>query len=168
MKAIRVTCTWTILCKKSKRNSMKGSRPFFTFIGVSDELWVRMACAILTISRYYSLIPGNRSSGHELWRFGDSSWLRQNMPSVDMDDVPKPSIYTSGGHPVSGCFKDVLDIVWGMGEKVAGTMNESDYKSVIQNACPGAGACGGMYKIQWPQLLRHSGMAMPYNSSNWQ
>ena len=31
------------------------------------------------------------------------------------------------------------------GEKVSGKIDESEYKNVIKNACPGGGACGGMY-----------------------
>jgi len=67
-------------------------------------------------------------------------------------------------------LRDVTRIVsafeaWG--EKVAGTMNEEDYKGVIQNACPGAGACGGMYTANtMASAIEALGMAMPYNSSN--
>lgn len=46
-------------------------------------------------------------------------------------------------------------------------MNEEDYKGVIQNACPGAGACGGMYTANtMASAIEALGMAMPYNSSN--
>lgn len=97
----------------------------------------------------------------------------KNMPGalMAMIRLNRPSVLVYGGTIASGCFKDKkLDVVsafeaWG--EKVAGTMNESDYKGVIQNACPGAGACGGMYTANtMASAIEALGMAMPYNSSN--
>jgi len=97
----------------------------------------------------------------------------KNMPGalMAMIRLNRPSVLVYGGTIASGCFKDKkLDIVsafeaWG--EKVAGTMNESDFKGVIQNACPGAGACGGMYTANtMASAIEALGMAMPYNSSN--
>lgn len=97
----------------------------------------------------------------------------KNMPGalMAMIRLNRPSVLVYGGTIASGCFKDKkLDIVsafeaWG--EKVAGTVNEEDYKGVIQNACPGAGACGGMYTANtMASGIEALGMAMPYNSSN--
>ncbi|MGK0495531.1 MAG: dihydroxy-acid dehydratase, partial [Maribacter sp.] len=97
----------------------------------------------------------------------------KNMPGalMAMIRLDRPSIMVYGGTIASGCFKDKkLDVVsafeaWG--EKVAGTMSEEDYKGVIQNACPGAGACGGMYTANtMASAIEALGMAMPYNSSN--
>ncbi|WP_324027746.1 dihydroxy-acid dehydratase [Maribacter sp. BPC-D8] len=97
----------------------------------------------------------------------------KNMPGalMAMIRLNRPSVLVYGGTIASGCYKDkTLDIVsafeaWG--EKVAGTMNEEDYKGVIQNACPGAGACGGMYTANtMASAIEALGMALPYNSSN--
>ncbi len=97
----------------------------------------------------------------------------KNMPGalMAMIRLDRPSVLVYGGTIASGCFKDKkLDIVsafeaWG--EKVAGTMNEEDYKGVIHNACPGAGACGGMYTANtMASAIEALGMALPYNSSN--
>src|SRR5680860_186287 len=97
----------------------------------------------------------------------------KNMPGalMAMIRLDRPSILVYGGTIASGCFKDKkLDIIsafeaWG--EKVAGTMNEADYKGVIHNACPGAGACGGMYTANtMASAIEALGMALPYNSSN--
>ena len=72
---------------------------------------------------------------------------------------------------LAGCHKDKkLDVVsafeaWG--EKVAGTIDEKEYKEVVRNACPGAGACGGMYTANtMASAIEALGMALPYNSSN--
>jgi len=97
----------------------------------------------------------------------------KNMPGalMAMIRLNRPSVLVYGGTIASGCLGDKkLDVVsafeaWG--EKVAGTLNEEDYKSVIQNACPGAGACGGMYTANtMASAIEALGMAMPYNSSN--
>jgi dihydroxy-acid dehydratase len=97
----------------------------------------------------------------------------KNMPGalLAMIRLNRPSVMIYGGTIASGCYKDKkLDVVsafeaWG--QKVAGNMNEEDYKGVIQNACPGAGACGGMYTANtMASAIEALGMAMPYNSSN--
>ncbi|MEX0291253.1 MAG: dihydroxy-acid dehydratase [Flavobacteriaceae bacterium] len=97
----------------------------------------------------------------------------KNMPGalMGMIRLNRPSILVYGGTIASGCLKDrKLDIVsafeaWG--EKVAGTIGEEEYKKVIQNACPGAGACGGMYTANtMASAIEALGMALPYNSSN--
>ncbi|MEM9000319.1 MAG: dihydroxy-acid dehydratase [Bacteroidota bacterium] len=97
----------------------------------------------------------------------------KNMPGalMAMIRLNRPSVLVYGGTIASGCLKDKkLDVVsafeaWG--EKVAGTIDEEEYKAVIQNACPGAGACGGMYTANtMASAIEALGMAMPYNSSN--
>ncbi|MEN1784945.1 MAG: dihydroxy-acid dehydratase [Bacteroidota bacterium] len=97
----------------------------------------------------------------------------KNMPGalMAMIRLDRPSVLVYGGTIASGCLNDKkLDVVsafeaWG--EKVAGTMTEGEYKAVIQNACPGAGACGGMYTANtMASAIEALGMAMPYNSSN--
>ncbi len=97
----------------------------------------------------------------------------KNMPGalMAMIRLNRPSVLVYGGTIASGCLNDKkLDVVsafeaWG--EKVAGTINEAEYKAVIQNACPGAGACGGMYTANtMASAIEALGMAMPYNSSN--
>ncbi|MBT8236154.1 MAG: dihydroxy-acid dehydratase [Bacteroidia bacterium] len=96
----------------------------------------------------------------------------KNMPGalLAMIRLNRPSVLVYGGTIASGCYKDKkLDIVsafeaWG--EKVAGTISEKDYKGVIQNACPGAGACGGMYTANtMASAIEALGMSLPYNSS---
>ena len=97
----------------------------------------------------------------------------KNMPGalMAMLRLNRPSILVYGGTIASGCLGErKLDIVsafeaWG--EKVAGTIDEEAYKSVIKNACPGAGACGGMYTANtMASAIEALGMALPYNSSN--
>jgi len=97
----------------------------------------------------------------------------KNMPGalIAMIRLNRPSILVYGGTIASGCLKDrSLDIVsafeaWG--EKVAGTIGEKEFQDVIKHACPGAGACGGMYTANtMASAIEALGMALPYNSSN--
>ena len=97
----------------------------------------------------------------------------KNMPGalMAMIRLNRPSLMLYGGTIAPGCHKDKkLDIVsafeaWG--EKVAGTIDETEYQNVIQNACPGAGACGGMYTANtMASAIEALGMSLPYSSSN--
>ncbi len=97
----------------------------------------------------------------------------KNMPGalMAMIRLNRPSILVYGGTIASGCLNgkklDVVSAFEAWGEKVAGTMDEEAYTNVIQNACPGAGACGGMYTANtMASAIEALGMAMPYNSSN--
>ena len=97
----------------------------------------------------------------------------KNMPGalMAMIRVNKPSILVYGGTIDSGCHNgEKLDIVsafeaWG--SKVAGTMSESEFETIVEKACPGAGACGGMYTANtMASAIEALGMALPFNSSN--
>ncbi len=97
----------------------------------------------------------------------------KNMPGalMAMIRLNRPSILVYGGTVASGCHNDKkLDIVsafeaWG--EKVAGTMQEEEYKAIIHKAIPGAGACGGMYTANtMASAIEALGMSLPFNSSN--
>jgi len=97
----------------------------------------------------------------------------KNMPGalMAMLRLNRPSILVYGGTIASGCHNDKkLDIVsafeaWG--EKVAGTMEESEFKSIVKKSIPGAGACGGMYTANtMASAIEVLGMSLPYNSSN--
>ncbi len=97
----------------------------------------------------------------------------KNMPGalIAMLRLDRPSILVYGGTVDSGnCHGKKLDIVssfeaWGA--KVAGTMDEKEYQEIIENAVPGAGACGGMYTANtMASAIEAMGMTLPYNSSN--
>src|SRR5690606_39535310 len=52
------------------------------------------------------------------------------------------------------------------GQKVAGTIDDSEFKEVIHKACSGAGACGGMYTANtMASAIEALGMSLPFNSS---
>ena len=97
----------------------------------------------------------------------------KNMPGalMAMIRLNRPSVLLYGGTIASGCHKnqklDVVSAFEAWGQKVAGNINETEYKHVIQNACPGAGACGGMYTANtMSSAIEALGMSLPYSSSN--
>ena len=97
----------------------------------------------------------------------------KNMPGalMAMIRLNRPSIMVYGGTIASGCARgkklDVVSAFEAWGEKVAGTIDEEAYQEVIENACPGAGACGGMYTANtMASAIEALGMTLPYNSSN--
>lgn len=50
---------------------------------------------------------------------------------------------------------------------MAGKLSPEDFKGIIQHACPGAGACGGMYTANtMSSAIEALGMSLPYSSSN--
>jgi len=97
----------------------------------------------------------------------------KNMPGalMAMIRLNRPSILVYGGTIDSGCHEgkklDVVSAFEAWGSKVAGTITETQYKQVIAKACPGAGACGGMYTANtMASAIEALGMALPFNSSN--
>ena len=97
----------------------------------------------------------------------------KNMPGalMAMLRLNRPSIMVYGGTIAPGCYKnkklDVVSAFEAWGEKVAGLINENEFKQVVKNACPGAGACGGMYTANtMASSIEALGMALPFNSSN--
>jgi len=97
----------------------------------------------------------------------------KNMPGalMAMIRLDRPSILVYGGTIDSGCHKgkklDVVSAFEAWGSKMAGTMTETDYEQVVQKACPGAGACGGMYTANtMASAIEALGMSLPFNSSN--
>ena len=97
----------------------------------------------------------------------------KNMPGalMAMIRLDRPSILVYGGTIDSGCHNgkklDVVSAFEAWGGKVAGTLEESEYQSIIEKACPGAGACGGMYTANtMASAIEALGMTLPFNSSN--
>lgn len=97
----------------------------------------------------------------------------KNMPGalMAMIRLNRPSILVYGGTTDSGCHAgkklDIVSSFEAWGSKVAGTMEEEEYKNVIRKSIPGQGACGGMYTANtMSSAIETLGMALPFNSSN--
>jgi len=97
----------------------------------------------------------------------------KNMPGamIAIGRLNRPALLIYGGTIASGKYKgDNLNIIsafeaWG--SKVKGELSPEDFKGIIKHACPGAGACGGMYTANtMASAIEAMGMSLPYSSSN--
>jgi dihydroxy-acid dehydratase len=96
----------------------------------------------------------------------------KNMPGclIAMGRLNRPSLMVYGGTIKPGCVgKDKLDIVSAFqsyGEYLAGKLTEEQRSQIVRHACPGAGACGGMYTANtMAAAIEALGMTLPYSSS---
>lgn len=97
----------------------------------------------------------------------------KNMPGVTMAMIRlnRPSIMVYGGTIASGKYKgkklNIVSAFEALGEKYAGKISDEDFKGVVKNACPGAGACGGMYTANtMSAAIEALGLSLPFSSSN--
>ncbi|MDC0459888.1 dihydroxy-acid dehydratase [Crocinitomicaceae bacterium] len=97
----------------------------------------------------------------------------KNMPGalIAILRLNRPSILVYGGTISSGCEGgkklDVVSAFEAWGQRNAGAITDAKYKNIIKKACPGAGACGGMYTANtMAAAIETLGMSLPYNSSN--
>lgn len=96
----------------------------------------------------------------------------KNMPGaiMAMGRLNRPAIMVYGGSIHSGNYKgqslNIVSAFEALGQKMAGNLNEEDFQGIIENACPGAGACGGMYTANtMASAIEALGMSLPYSSS---
>ena len=96
----------------------------------------------------------------------------KNMPGavIAMLRLNRPSIMMYGGTIASGNYKgrklNIVSAFEALGQKVAGEIDEEEYREIIRRAIPGAGACGGMYTANtMASAIECMGLSLPYNSS---
>lgn len=97
----------------------------------------------------------------------------KNMPGsiMAMGRLNRPAIMVYGGTIAPGHYKgqdlNIVSAFEALGQKIAGQLSEADFKGIVQHACPGAGACGGMYTANtMSSAIEAMGMSLPYSSSN--
>src|SRR5579871_1941293 len=97
----------------------------------------------------------------------------KNMPGciMAMGRLNRPSIMLYGGTIAAGHYKNeelnIVSTFEALGQKIMGNLGEQDFKEIIRNACPGAGACGGMYTANtMASAIEALGMSLPYSASN--
>jgi dihydroxy-acid dehydratase len=96
----------------------------------------------------------------------------KNMPGcvIAMGRLNRPSLMVYGGTIRAGHSAgeklDVISAFQSYGEFLAGKIDEKRRREIIRHACPGAGACGGMYTANtMASAIEVLGMSLPYSSS---
>jgi dihydroxy-acid dehydratase len=100
----------------------------------------------------------------------------KNMPGVvmAMGRVNRPSLMVYGGTIRPGCAKtqnnadiDIVSAFQAYGQYITGEITEETRFDIIRHACPGGGACGGMYTANtMASAIEVMGMTLPGSSSN--
>ena len=97
----------------------------------------------------------------------------KNMPGalIAMIRLNRPAILLYGGTIAPGNHNgkrlDIVSTFEAWGEKISGKIDDSEYKQIIRKACPGPGACGGMYTANTiASAIEAMGMMLPYGSSS--
>jgi dihydroxy-acid dehydratase len=96
----------------------------------------------------------------------------KNMPGciMAMARLNRPALMIYGGTIRAGYYQgrklDIVSSFQAYGEYIAGKLDEAGLKAVLQHACPGAGACGGMYTANtMASAIEALGMTLPYSAS---
>ena len=96
----------------------------------------------------------------------------KNMPGsvMAMARLNRPSLMIYGGTIRAGHWGgrklDIVSVFESYGEFIAGNIKESEMNEVVKHACPGPGACGGMYTANtMATAIETLGMSLPYSSS---
>src|SRR5690349_4620671 len=97
----------------------------------------------------------------------------KNMPGsiIAMGRLNRPSNMVYGGTIAPGHHNgqdlNIVSAFEALGQKIAGSITEEDFRCVVKASCPGAGACGGMYTANtMAAAIEALGMSLPYSSSN--
>ncbi|RIU85710.1 dihydroxy-acid dehydratase [Candidatus Karelsulcia muelleri] len=97
----------------------------------------------------------------------------KNIPGIVMAmlRINRPSILVYGGSISSGYYNgkklNIVSAFEALGEKNIGKISELEYQNIIKHACPGPGACGGMYTANtMASCLEAMGITIPYSSSS--
>ncbi len=96
----------------------------------------------------------------------------KNMPGsvMAMARLNRPSLMVYGGTIRAGFFNgkklDIVSAFEAYGQYLSKEFNEQDLENVLHHACPGAGACGGMYTANtMASAIETLGMSLPFSSS---
>jgi len=96
----------------------------------------------------------------------------KNMPGsiMAMARLNRPALMVYGGTIKPGSWKgkniDIVAAFEAMGQRATGQISPDDFRQIVRHACPGAGACGGMYTANtMASAIEALGMTLPYDSS---
>jgi dihydroxy-acid dehydratase len=96
----------------------------------------------------------------------------KNMPGsvIAMARLNRPSLMVYGGTIRAGHAlgkpRDIISAFQSYGEYLAGVITDEQRVDIVRHACPGAGACGGMYTANTMAVaIEALGLSLPYSSS---
>jgi dihydroxy-acid dehydratase len=96
----------------------------------------------------------------------------KNMPGsvIAMARLNRPALMVYGGTIRAGHAlgkpRDIISAFQSYGEYLAGTITDEQRLEIVRHACPGAGACGGMYTANTMAVaIEALGLSLPYSSS---
>jgi dihydroxy-acid dehydratase len=96
----------------------------------------------------------------------------KNMPGclIAMGRLNRPALMIYGGTIRAGKWNghslDIVSAFQCYGQYIAGQIDEETRANIVRRACPGAGACGGMYTANtMASAIEALGMSLPYSAS---
>ncbi len=96
----------------------------------------------------------------------------KNMPGsvIAMARLNRPALMVYGGTIRAGFAqgkpRDIISAFQSYGEYLAGTITDEQRLDIVRHACPGAGACGGMYTANTMAVaIEALGLSLPFSSS---
>ena len=151
---------------------MTGMR--FNTIGVSDGISMGTEGMSYSLPSRDLIADSVEAVMRAQWYDGNISLpgCDKNMPGVvmAMARVNRPSLMVYGGTIRAGYYKeqkvDIVSAFQSYGEFLAGRFSEEERSGVVHKACPGPGACGGMYTANtMASAIEAMGMSLPHSSS---
>ena len=158
------------------RAGMKGMQ--FNTIGVSDGISMGTKGMRYSLQSRDIIADSIETVMSGQWYDGNISipGCDKNMPGViiAMGRVNRPSLMVYGGSIAAGCGQmanneklDIVSAFQAYGQFISGEINEEERFDIIRHACPGGGACGGMYTANTlASVIELMGMSLPGSSSN--
>jgi dihydroxy-acid dehydratase len=96
----------------------------------------------------------------------------KNMPGcvMAMGRINRPSLMIYGGTIRAGHSNgeklDIVSAFQSYGQYLSGSIDDRQRAEIVRHACPGPGACGGMYTANtMASAIEALGMSLPYSSS---
>ncbi|CAH0038076.1 unnamed protein product [Clonostachys rhizophaga] len=163
----------SIVAKSVKDVGLVGYR--FNTIGVSDGISMGTTGMRYSLQSREIIADSIETVMNGQWYDGNISLpgCDKNMPGVAMamGRVNRPSIMVYGGTIQPGCSKsgesiDIVSAFQAYGQYISGQITEEERFDIIRNACPGGGACGGMYTANtMATAIETLGLTLPGSSS---
>jgi dihydroxy-acid dehydratase len=96
----------------------------------------------------------------------------KNMPAcvMAMARLNRPAVFVYGGTILPGHFHnrpvDIISVFEAVGQHAAGKLSDAALAELEQQACPGAGSCGGMYTANtMASAIEALGLSLPNSSA---